>query len=415
MARSILKFVLDSVSETKFVTFVATIGWGFAANAEVIRNDYNMAANPNYSRYFTLANLPAFATVGSLTIDGVANDCTGTLISANTVLTAAHCFAGLTNPSTSFFGGPSAASATYGGNADQILPDPAYNPNTQAADLALVRIPTLTATAIGSVPTSFIPLYTGTGELSIPSPNIAVTIGYGLRGDGVVGATKGSDGTKVGGLTVLNSTAPNSQTLSATFLSPKAFAANSLPSNFLEASTTHGDSGGPLLSNFLPGISGYAIIGVASYLSGFNLDGNGYRDLYGDSANWTRVSAYSAWITSATATLDGLPPATVAGTTLSSPLLPNPVVSSLGSQSFSIFASAETPYYFDPTASTLEEVTVTLGPDIGSIFIPATDGTNVHFLLYNAVSHTFVDSGTIIPTGRGSISALRSQNSSSPE
>jgi hypothetical protein len=409
------------------------IVWGASpANAEVIRFDYNNASNPNYARYFTLANNPAFNTIGSLSISmGPAGGggCTGSLISANIVLTAAHCVTGSTSSNGSLFGitfsgGPvvrnpppgTSTQITYSGNADRVLPNPAYSgaATDSAHDVALVRIPSLTPVGHGSVPTNYLPLYTGSGELRSP-PNIAVTIGYGERGDGVNGVpnrnTIHTDGVKLGGLTLLNSIPPNSQSLSATFLNPGIFGQGCspcmpndprlLPSNFLEAFPVHGDSGGPLLSNLL-GTNGYAIIGVMSTISGPHLDANNDPTKYGDTAVWARVSSLYSWIQSAISTLSGLPAAIIAGTTPSNPLSPVNVVTNAFNtvvRSFTTFVSALTAYFFDPPTTATERVTLKGGPPISSIFIPVGSGGNIHLFLFDPNTGKFDLSGILIPTG----------------
>ena len=162
-------------------------------------------------------------------------------------------------------------------------------------------------------PIIFHKLYSGTKELDQPLPNLAITVGYGNFGNGSFGEIPVSSGTKRAGLTVLSG--GDTLVLEAEYLSPSIFLFNPyfLPSNFLQAGTAHGDSGGPLYLSIGTGGT-QVIVGVAKGVSpisqAINLSnlwkaflgkpfGRKDENVYGVFDKWTRISPYVTWIQTA--------------------------------------------------------------------------------------------------------------------
>ena len=381
----------------------------FAAQASAIllRKDYDGVGTSNYNRYLNLANQARFDTVGNIQLHtpsgspgatnfAFSNNCTGTLISANVILTAAHCFDGgvgkvnsfVSQPSLSamaiqagtqvFFsgGGNLAVGETYNAKSidyavqiDRLSIYPSYTFNSGTSigfggDLALLRV--YGAPWIGSLPTNYLPLNTGVSE-PFPSPAFGITVGYGLTGngrDGAVGANLAVE--KRAGLTIVEFDFLHPQTLVSTFRSPGTYAASLLPSNLLQAAPARGDSGGPLILN----------VGGVDTIAGI-VQGGG--DFYGDKNWWTRISSFSDWIKSESLLLGSAPISTIPGTSKENPLLPNfvrDISTTIKEKSFTFLGGVSgLPVFLDPQASDQIDIYVDSGPRIASVFLPLGFGS----------------------------------------
>ena len=187
--------------------------------------------------------------------------CTGTLISPNHVLTAAHCAELVSNINGSFqLGG-----TTYG--TSEVVIHPSWNPNQFGTDNANdIAIYVLSSAVTGITPSN---IFRGTEQVG----QELILVGYGAGGNGDSGHN-GDFGTKRVGTTSIDH-------ISDTLIHWH-FDDNS------ESNTAPGDSGGPAF------IDVNGDLQVAGITSG----GDRYDAGIGDNSYDTRVRAYADWIDS---------------------------------------------------------------------------------------------------------------------
>ncbi len=205
----------------------------------------------------TSSSFPSVGIVG----DTRGGFCSGTLISSEFVLTAAHCADDVANTSGRF----NINGTTYG--TSQVIVHPSYNINRlgtdQANDIALYKL----SRPVTDVAAS--PIYRSTPRVG----ETLTLVGFG-GGRASNGGADGTFGTKRSGTTPIDRV---SQTIVGWRYD-----------NASESNTAPGDSGGPAFLN----------VGGVYYVAGVTSGGTSVNSAIGDNSFDTRVDAYKSWIDS---------------------------------------------------------------------------------------------------------------------
>lgn len=262
--------IFHSLTPRAFIVLLASC---VGAQAVVIRDDIAD------SEYVSLGSELAFPASGV-----IAGGLGGTLIDPFFVLTAAHIQGAIIPGITTF---------SIGGSNYVITeqhPHPDYNGSTFENDINVLKL--------GSPVTNVTPATYYTGSLELGRE--IVSIGYGLTGNGLTGATGG--GGRRGAMNTVDAFGfgPifNRTSLVADFdnpvgitLPPQGALGSAVPTS-LEGTLASGDSGGGVYANFG---SGNVLIGINSFVGA--VDGSNNSD-YGDIFGATRVSLYDSFIRS---------------------------------------------------------------------------------------------------------------------
>ncbi|MEN6449060.1 MAG: trypsin-like serine protease [Thermoguttaceae bacterium] len=248
------------------------------AAAATIRDDRSE------SRYTSLAAAAAYSGVGELSNYGASTLGSGSLVSSEWVLTAAHVVSGAGNASNLRF---EVNGTTYYGDSYTVYSG--YDRRTYSGDMALVH---LSQAVMGVAPAT---VYAGaTSDLL---GQTATYVGYGLTGTGLTGCT-GGNGAKRAVQNVLDMLGSSSSgrwastDLISDFDSP-ARAVNRLGQSTaldLEGCVAPGDSGGGV----------FVTLNGMTYLAGVNsllsCDDGSLNASYGDYSVCVSVADYAGWI-----------------------------------------------------------------------------------------------------------------------
>ena len=268
-----------SASKFSIFTAIALVGLYAAAFGGVTRHDRDGQL------YLDMATQASYAPVGHIGFAEGSNRYagSGTLIASGWVLTAGHVVANATSLDFTI-DGTTISGASW-------LAHPKWNGNLLGGyDIGLVK---LSSEVAGVSPAA---MYTGSGELG----GAGVSVGYGMTGTGLTGATV-YDGLKRAGENMIDTFYRSHPRKAPTiFLSdfdnpgnPADSAYGSAAPLDMEYLIAPGDSGGGVFMDFDGDGLGPPLTGVHSFAGSF--DGDTDSD-YGDVSGHIRVSAFTDWI-----------------------------------------------------------------------------------------------------------------------
>ncbi|MEM7680586.1 MAG: trypsin-like serine protease [Planctomycetota bacterium] len=260
----------------------APVAFSFAPDAQgIVRRD-DVADQV----YIDAALAPEYDAVGRIFTN--AGQCTATLITPDTILTAAHCFgaAGSNATASTFEIQTAEGLQVVDVSNSTVLRHPGWTGSFETGvDIAIIQLDTPI--------TSVEPALLDFGIRSNSLTQDVTAVGYGRAGTGSTGSQPGTEGTKRAGenrIDVLTTLTGGTRSyLQADFDTPGAGPFNqALDTEFSAAS---GDSGGPI---FLTNVFDQErIVGVSSFISA--ADGVADGD-YGDTSGWTPVADGYDWL-----------------------------------------------------------------------------------------------------------------------